>query len=177
MGTLVSFNKLYNEYKSMGFKVGKDTIYDYISYLQEAYTVFMVSISRNSVKEEMRNPRKMYVIDNGFKKLFEVSISNDYSKLYENLVFLHLRRQTQEVYYLKEKQEVDFYIKNENRLINVSFNIESQSTLKRELKSLEEGMENLNLKESFLITSDREEEIQLDRKTIFIVPLWKWLLK
>jgi len=176
MGTLVSFNKLYNEYKSMGFKVGKDTIYDYVSYLQEAYTVFMMPISRNSVKEEMRNPKKIYVIDNGFKQLFDISVSKDYSKLYENVVFLHLRRKTQEVFYLKEKQEVDFYLKNEKKLINVSYEIENKSTLNRELKSLEEGMKNLNLKESFLITSEREEEIKLDEKTVFVIPLWKWLL-
>jgi len=34
MGTLVSINKLYNEYKSQGYKVSKDALYTYIDYLQ-----------------------------------------------------------------------------------------------------------------------------------------------
>jgi len=74
MGTLVSFNKLYNIYKSQGYKVGKDTIYDYLSHLQDAYTFFAVPIFRNSVKEERRHPKKIYVVDNGFKKLFNISL-------------------------------------------------------------------------------------------------------
>ena len=85
MSTLISFTKLYNEYKSLGYKLSKDTLYEYISYLQEAYTLFTTPIYRNSVKEEQRNPKKLYAIDNGFKKLFDTSLSPDYSKLYENL--------------------------------------------------------------------------------------------
>jgi len=101
MGTLISFNKLYNEYKSLGYRVGKDTLYDYISYLQDAYTLFTTPIYRNSVRQEMRNPRKLYAIDNGFRQLFDASLSSDYSKVYENLAFLHLRRKSPELYYFK----------------------------------------------------------------------------
>jgi predicted AAA+ superfamily ATPase len=59
MGTLISINRLYNDYKSQGYKVGKDTLQDYISYLQEAYTLFTTPIYRNSVREEQRNPKKL----------------------------------------------------------------------------------------------------------------------
>jgi predicted AAA+ superfamily ATPase len=105
MGTLVSFSKLYNDYKSMGYRVSKETLLEYVGYLQEAYAIFTVPIFRNSVKEEQRNPKKVYAVDNGFKLLFDASLSPDYSKLYENLAFLHLRRKTPEVYYFKGKQE------------------------------------------------------------------------
>ena len=176
MGTLVSFTKLFNEYKAMGFKVSKDTVFDYLSYLQEAFTVFTIPVYRNSVKEELRNPKKIYVIDNGFKKLFDISISTDYSKLYENLVFLNLRKNTNEIYYFKEKQEVDFYLKDEKKLINVSYDINNKSTYDRELNGLWEGMKHLRINESYLITSEAEQTVQIENKTVFIVPLWKWLL-
>ena len=176
MGTLVSFTKLFNEYKAMGFKVSKDTVLDYLSYLQEAFTVFTIPVYRNSVKEELRNPKKIYVIDNGFKKLFDISISTDYSKLYENLVFLNLRKNTNEIYYFKEKQEVDFYLKDEKKLINVSYDINNKSTYDRELNGLWEGMKHLRINESYLITSEAEQTVQIENKTVFIVPLWKWLL-
>ena len=179
MGTLISFNKLYNEYKSLGYKVGKDTLYDYVSYLQEAYTVFTPTIHRMSVREENRHPKKLFVIDNGFKKLFDMSFSYDYSKLYENQVFLHLRRHTDEIYYFKQKQEVDFYAKTTTELlVNVSYDISNLETYKREVDALKEGMEFYNLKQSYLITSEKDEVVKIDNsKTIHIIPLWKWMLE
>ncbi len=177
MGTLISVNKLYNDYKSQGYKVGKDTLNDYLSYLQEAYTLFTVPIHRHSVKEEQRNPKKLYAIDNGFKKLFSISMSNDHSKLYENLAFLHLRRSTDEVYYFNKTQEVDLYIKTDKAyLVNVAYQIEDKQTFQREITALTEGMRYFNLKKSYLVTSEKEETIEVDERSIEVIPMWKWLL-
>ena len=178
MGTLVSFSKLYNEYKSLGYRVSKDTLYEYLGYLQEAYALFTVPIFRNSVREEQRHPKKIYAVDNGFKRLFDATLSKDYSKLYENLAFLHLRRQSSEVYYFKGKQEVDLYAGLEGgTLVNVSYALESENTLRREVTALKEGMEYFKLSRSYLITGDREETLRLDGgREIVILPLWKWLL-
>ncbi len=177
MGTLVSANKLYNEYKSQGYKIGKDTLMDYISYLQEAYTIFTTPIYRNSVREEQRNPKKLYAIDNGFKKLFSISPSQDYSKLYENLAFLHLRRKSREVYYFKQTQEVDLYMKDDKEyLVNVSYAVEDEKTLQREIKALLEGMEYFKLDNSYLVTSNRDETVEIEGKKIIVIPMWKWLI-
>lgn len=177
MGTLISFNKLYNNYKSLGYKVGKDTLFDYISYLQEAFTLFTVPIHRHSVAEETRHPKKLFAIDNGFKKLFSISASGDYSKLYENLAFLHLRRTNQEIYYFKQKQEVDFYYNNEKKyLINVSYDISNPATFKRETSALIEAMDYYAINQSYLITSEAEDVITTQSKQIKIIPMWKWLL-
>lgn len=177
MGTLISFNKLYNNYKSLGYKVGKDTLFDYISYLQEAFTLFTVPIHRHSVAEETRHPKKLFAIDNGFKKLFSISASGDYSKLYENLAFLHLRRTNQEIYYFKQKQEVDFYYSNEKKyLINVSYDISNPATFKRETSALIEAMDYYAINQSYLITSEAEDVITTQSKHIKIIPMWKWLL-
>ena len=178
MGTLISVNKLYNDYKSQGYKVGKDTLQDYLSYLQEAYTLFTTPIYRNSVREEQRNPKKLYAIDNGFKKLFSISLSNDYSKLYENLAFLHLRRESSEVYYFKEKQEVDLYVRTDKEyLVNVSYAIEDEKTLTREINALKEGMRYFKLDRAYLVTAQRDELIEVDEGVIEVVPMWKWLLQ
>jgi len=178
MGTLISINKLYNDYKSQGYKIGKDTLQDYLSYLQEAYTLFTTPIYRNSVREEQRNPKKLYAIDNGFKKLFSISLSDDYSKLYENLAFLHLRRESSEVYYFKEKQKVDLYVRtNKEYLVNVSYVIEDEKTLTREINALKEGMRYFKLDRAYLVTAQRDELIEVDEGTIEVVPMWKWLLQ
>ncbi|MFA7091975.1 MAG: ATP-binding protein [Arcobacteraceae bacterium] len=179
MATLVSFTKLYNEFKSQGFKIGKDTIFNYLSHLEDAYAIFTLPIYRNSVKEEQRNPKKVYAIDNGFKKIYDYAMGEDKSKLYENIVFLHLRRQTKDLYYFKQNQEVDFYARIEAKeyLINVSYIIEDEKTRKRELDGLLEAMTYFKLSEAYLITKDEESVVKIENKTIFIKPLYKYLLE
>lgn len=179
IATLISFNKLYNEFKSQGFKLSKDTIFNYISHLEDAYTLFSVPIYRNSIKEEQRNPKKIYAIDNGFKKIYDYAIGEDKSKLYENIVFLHLRNKTKEIYYFKEKQEVDFYAQVDGKkvLINVSFKIENEKTKQRELGGLLEAMHYFDMQKSYLITEDVDETVEIEDKTIIILPLYKYLLE
>ena len=179
ISTLISFTKLYNDFKSQGFKLSKDTIFEYISHLEDAYALFSVPIYKNSIKQEQRNPKKIYSIDNGFKKIYDYAIDKDLSKLYENIVFLHLRRLTKEIYYFKEKQEVDFYanIDSEKILINVSVDIKDSKTRQREFKALAEAMEYFKVDSSYLITKDEESIEKIDNKNIILLPLYKWLLK
>jgi hypothetical protein len=178
MATSVSITKLYNDFKYNGFKLGKETLFDYFGYLEEAYAIFSVPIFRSSVREEQRNPKKIYAIDNGLRAVYDASFSPDYSKLYENLVFLALRSKVQEVYYIKERQEIDFYcvINGEKQLINVSVDIGNPDTFEREINSLAEGMEFTGVDKSILITKEREGSISVGDKIVYCTPLWKWLL-
>jgi predicted AAA+ superfamily ATPase len=178
MATSVSITKLYNDFKSNGFKLGKETLFDYFGYLEEAYAIFSVPIFRSSVREEQRNPKKIYAIDNGLRAVYDASFSPDYSKLYENLVFLALRSKTRDVYYIKERQEIDFYcvIDGVKQLINVSVDISNPDTFEREINSLHEGMEFIRVDTSILITKDREGSQSVGDKLVLFIPLWKWLL-
>lgn len=178
MATSISITKLFNAFKSNGFKLGKETLFDYFGYLEEAYAIFSVPIFRSSVREEQRNPKKIYAIDNGLRAVYDASFSPDYSKLYENLVFLALRSKTNEVYYIKERQEIDFYcvLEGEKQLINVSYEISNPETFEREINSLAEGMEYIGVDKSFLITKEREGTMSVGNKIVVFIPLWKWLL-
>ena len=179
ISTLLSFTKLYNEFKSQGFKLSKDTIFNYMAYLEDAYALFTVPIYRNSIKEEQRNPKKIYAIDNGFKKIYDYAITDDMGKLYENVVFLHLRRQTKEVYYFKQNQEVDFYAKLDDKavLVNVSYEIKDEKTRKRELDGLLEAMEYFHQDTAYLITKDEDSVVEMDGKKVYILPLYKYLIE
>jgi len=150
-----------------------------MSHLEDAYTLFTVPIYRNSIKEEHRNPKKIYAIDNGFKKIYDYAIDKDISKLYENIVFLQLRRQTKDIYYFKEKQEVDFYAKLEDKevLVNVSYIIENKKTRDREINGLIEAMKYFKLDCSYLVTQSEDSVIEIENRKIYIIPLYKWLLE
>ncbi|MBN2768388.1 MAG: ATP-binding protein [Campylobacterales bacterium] len=176
---LVSFTKLYNDFKSQGFKISKDTIFNYLSHLEDAYAIFTLPIYRNSIKEEQRNPKKIYAIDNGFKKIYDYAIDKDMSKLYENIVYLHLRRQTKDLYYFKQSHEVDFYARIEGKeyLVNVSYTIENEKTRKREIDGLLEAMEYFHLENGYLITKDEESVVKIEGKKTYVLPLYKYLLE
>lgn len=178
MATAASMTKLFNDFKSQGFRLGKDTLYDYFSYLEDAFAVFSVPVFRNSVREEMRNPKKIYAVDNGFKSIFEVTLSPDYGRLYENAAFLHLRRKTREVYYFLQNQEVDFYCRvgGEQLIVNVSYSMDDPKTRAREIAGLLEAMNWFGANRGWVVTGNHEETVTREGKEIRIMPLWKWLL-
>lgn len=99
----------------------------------------------------------------------------------ENIVFLHLRRQTDKVFYYKTQSgyEVDFAAGPDSslQLVQVCADLSNSETLEREKRSLLEAMKELNQKSSIIVTLDEEKTIECDNKTIKIVPAWKYLLE
>jgi len=179
VSTLISFNKLYNDFRSQGLHLSRNTIYEYVSYLEDACALFTVPIYSTSVRGEWRNPRKIYSVDIGFKSVIEYAALKDIGRVYENLVFLELRRKHMNIRYIKQKQEVDFYFvsKGKGNLINVCYDLDEPSTREREIKGLLEAMESHTIKRALIITNEMEEQIEVDDRVIDIVPLWKWLLR
>lgn len=178
MATSASMTKLYNDFKSQGFKLGKDTLFDYFSYLNDAFAVFSVPIFRNSLREEQRNPKKIYGVDNGFRSIFDVSLSPDYGRLYENAAFLHLRRRSREIYYFLQDQEVDFYCRTDSEQIvaNISYDIRDPQTRKREINGIVAALRFFGCTRGYIVTKDQEETLTQDEKEIVVLPMWKWLL-
>ena len=117
-------------------------------------------------------------MDIGFKRVMDYSFRKDIGYLYENIVFLELRRQIKEIFYYKKKQEVDFFFEQEGKpnLINVSYNMAEPATRKREITGLMEAMDYFSIDSGLIITSETEEEVTEGNKTIKMLPLWKWLL-
>ncbi len=172
-----SYNRIKNIY-SLG---SVHTVKNYIDYLTSAYLFFEVPRFSHSIKETQTRIKKIYIVDNGFINALKFSSSQDVGKLYENIVFTELKRRGKEVLYFKDKngKEVDFIAKVDgiNELIQVSYNINDQKTLKREIKSLLSAMDIFKVKEGFILTENREEIIKIEDKNIIFTPLWKWLLK
>ncbi|XRO75244.1 ATP-binding protein [Methanocaldococcus sp. 28A] len=88
----VSINKLVNYFKSLGIKVRKNTLYEYLEYLNDCYFVFPLKKFSYSLKEINQSLSKPYIIDNGFIRIFDIKHSMDKGKYLENAVFVELRR-------------------------------------------------------------------------------------
>ncbi|NOX17064.1 MAG: ATP-binding protein [Chlorobi bacterium] len=174
--SLLSVNKIYNDIKSQGISVSKDAIFQYLEYLQDSFVLFPVTIHSRNLREIQRNPRKIYLLDNGFIDAMEAG--KNAGKRFENIAFLEFRRKGKEVSYFKKNGEVDFCVTENRRieLFNAAYSIADRATKEREIKSLLEGMKYFNIKESFLLTNNHEEKLTVDNYEINIMPLWKWLL-
>jgi len=173
----LSLSKLYNDFRSQGMQLSRNTLFDYISYLEDAYALFLVPVNSPSQREVMRNPRKLYAIDHGLKGVVDLATGNDSGRIFENIVFLQLRRQGQNICYGRQKQEIDFVLPESEspRLINVAYDISALETRNRELNGLVEGMQGLGVQEALLLTAEVEETVTTAAGKITILPLWKWL--
>jgi uncharacterized protein len=168
----LSFQKVYRDLRAQGYTIAKNTVYEYFSYLEEAFVLFAVQRWSTSVRQQAINPVKIYGIDPAFKRI--MSIGEDQGRLLENLVYLHLRRTEQQVHYWLGKQEVDFLA--EGQLINVCLELDNPETRQREVAGLWEGMEAMDLPEATLLTWHQRETIEQPGKRIQVIPVAEWLL-
>lgn len=178
--SLFSLNKFYTDLKSQGLSCTKNSLYDYLDYLHDAYLIFPISICSRSERVKRTNPRKIYVIDTGLVKAFLHQPPSDWGRLLENFVFLELRRKGLAIEYYRTRNdlEVDFIttsIRGERALYQVTLNLENEKTKTREIVALETAMKECDLKEGKIITLDQRESIKLkDVGKIEVLPIWEF---
>ena len=179
-GNLFSYGKAANFFGSnLKLRVSTASIQAYTQHLQEVFLIFLVPVFSYKIKDPMQYPRKIYSIDTGLGNAISFRFSENLGKIMENAVFLELARSGNEIYYWKGKGEVDFVIKQGLKvaqLIQVCYNIEDESTKKREVTALLGAMDEFGLDSGMIITWDYECTEQIAKKKIVYVPLWKWLL-
>lgn len=94
-------------------------------------------------------------------------------------MFIELLRRKKEVYYHKIKKECDFLVKEGLNIIQafqVSYSLLDFDTKTREINGLLKALEQYNLPEGIIITENEEDEIEVDKKSVKVIPIWKWLL-
>lgn len=169
-----SIRKLHNDIRSKGYTAGKDTIFDYVSYLEEAFILFQANIWHPSVRAQAVNPSKFYCIDPAFK--YAMHIGEDKGRVMENSVYLYLRSQGHTPHYWLDQQELDFYWQD-GQAINVCLSIEDSRTREREIKGMIAALSSLGLPEGLILTRDQTEDIQIGDKWIRVLPAWRYMLK
>ena len=173
-----SVHKFYNYLKSQNIKISKKSIYNYLSYFEDAFFVFTLRKFNLSYKKPDQSLPKIYFIDNGFLTLNKI---DDKGRLLENLVFIELLRREMDISYYQNslKEEVDFLIndgKKVKELIQVCLDIEDFQTQDREIKSLVKASKEFGCDNLLILTKDDEKEINWKGKKIKVLPVWKWLL-
>ena len=172
----LSFTRIANIVSSTGAKVGTQTVINYMEYAKDAWLINPVQNIVGKLVDKETSP-KYYFTDNGILNLF---LLDGNTSLLENMVAVNLLRKygrNDAVYFYNQSIEVDFYIPDDYTAIQVCYNLDnSDGTFDREVKALLKITEVLECKKLLIITRDTERVVEMNGKTIEVVPIWKWLL-
>ena len=173
-----SINKLYNDLKSRGFSIGKDSLYRMIDKIFSIYMLARVErYDPAVVRREMSN-RKVYLYDNGFATAMHYSFAEDRGKLLENLVFRHLREKTEEIYFVRNGWECDFVAFPPGAkplLFQVTARLD-RNNLAREVKGLVAGRKHVGRVDGLLLVDSTEPGLDVP-EWIRVVLIQEWLLE
>jgi predicted AAA+ superfamily ATPase len=172
----------YNRLKKL-FELGSEhTAKNYVSYLEEAYLIITLPKFSFKKQESIRN-RKSYIIDASFARAMSDNFTQNKGFLYENIVLLELLRRRKvnhfDLYYYKKNVEVDFLIYKNlqvTELIQVCYDLENERTFKRETRSLLQAATEMNVEKLTIISGSGKQTLQMNEKTIQVVPIYEWLL-
>ena len=177
----ISINKIYNELKSSGIKIGKNTLYDFLDYVQNIYLALILHRYDKSLVNKELGEKKIYSIDIGLNNATEFKFSDDVGKSLENAVFLELKRNSMDVFYYRDTNSECDFIANEfghiTQAIQVTYDMSDENTKNREIKGLLSACENFNLSSGTIVTYDNEDEIIEDDIKIELIPFYKWKVK
>lgn len=179
-GGQFSVNKFFNTMKSISIRCTKNSLYEYLDHLTDAFLFYKVPIHSRSERSRLINPPKIYTIDTGILNAMTFRNSYNYGQLLETMVFMHLRRRGYDVEYVhtKDGREADFLarhgISGETQLIQACWEMSDKKTFERELQGLTSAMDEHSFSTGTIVTWDDETTIE---NRINVIPIWKWLLQ
>ncbi len=138
-GSYLSLNKIYNELRSLNYKLDKNFLYELNEATKAVYLSLPISKFDFSELKRTNSDKKTYFIDNGLLNAITFKFSQDFGKMLENMVYLEFRRQKKNVFYFKDVKECDFVLYQENKkplLVQVCFDLADPDTYSREIASL-----------------------------------------
>lgn len=157
--TYFTLSKIYRDLVSQGIKLGKNTVGNYFTYLSSSYLFHPVSHFSFSWRGRETKPKKAYFIDNGFIRALSTKFSQNYGRLWENLICRRLWSQNKEIYYWQNERktdEVDFVIcRNDKpiRLVQACYDLSDEATRKREFGALLRAGKKLEVKDLQVLTA------------------------
>ena len=174
----ISISRLTNILGAAGEKVSRNTVSDYLDFIQDACLIFKVN-NICSVFAERETNCKRYFIDNALLSnyLFDAD-----SKLLENMIAIDMlqryrRADDDGFYYYNKDIEVDFYVPKENLAVQVARSISDSQTMERETNALKRFSKFQKIKRAVIVTLEQEERFTDDDIEIEIIPAAKWLLR
>jgi len=172
----LSFTRLANIVKSAGASLGKQTVINYVGYMNDSYLIFPLMNYAAKLVEKETSP-KYYFMDTGLVGLMLLDCK---SVQLENLVAIELVRRygVENVFFFENNVEIDFYVPDEKLAIQVSLQVlDDMDTRERETRAFEKLHNFIPEASCLIITNSEEASIEREGIPISVLPAWKWLLE
>lgn len=174
-----SVNKIYNELKSQGYQVGKDTLYLYQSYVEAIYLNRFINKYSHSVVKAESSQKKCYVVDQGMGAALDYKLSQDKGRLLETTVALELLKQGKQIAYQQNGSECDFVVIEKGKVttaIQVAADLADAKMKEREIKGLVQACLKFGLSSGTILTFDQAEQLEHEGIRVNITPAWQFFL-
>lgn len=145
IGNTFSAKSISNYFKSEQRKIDNETVYSYLEKLQKAYILHKCSRYDLQGKDILKTQEKFYLADVSLHYSVLGYTVDSVAASLENIVYLELKRRGYDVYIGKIKdKEIDFVAtkQNEKIYVQVTQEIKSEKTQKREYEQLLEIRDN-----------------------------------
>lgn len=139
IGNQLSTKKIADTMTSNGRKIDVKTLEKYLNALMESFIIYQAKRYNIKGKQYLKSLEKYYVVDIGLRYML-LGSSIDVGHILENIIYLELLRRGYEVYIGKiDELAVDFVAISQKRkfYIQVATTVRDETTLKRELASLQ----------------------------------------
>ena len=167
VGKLFTANRLKNL-----FEIGStNTVTEYLSHLEDSYLFYFIPKFNYSLRKQMVNPRKVYAVDTGMISTNSGSYTDDKGRMLENLIFLHLRKKTKDIYYFSEKGECDFITFDKGNIqdvIQVCYDL-TPDNLDRELNGIFEALNFFNAEKGKIITFQQRDHFEKEGRKVEVI--------
>jgi uncharacterized protein len=155
------------------------TVLSWFSHLEMSYLFSFIPMFSHSTKAQLINPRKLYTIDPGMLEAISTKHTSDLGQKLENLIFLHLRRHFNEIYYFdnKGKGECDFIAIDHGtikKVVQVTLELTPDNT-DREIKGIIDALQFFNLTNGTIVTLNQHDRITEGKYIIDVVPAHEFL--
>lgn len=141
IGNILSTKRIADIMTADGRKIDQKTVERYLNSLCETFFVYEAKRYNIKAKQLLKTLGKYYLVDIGLRRMLLGSRSFDVGRILENVVYLELLHRQKKVYVGKnDNLEVDFVAIDENNIAyyQVAATVRDESTLKRELASLQQ---------------------------------------
>jgi len=139
-GSLLNVSKLHRDFASLGYTVSKNTLFDYLCYLEDAFLVFLQPKRETSLRKQEHNPKKLHVIDTGLIAAYQPFPNRDLGHKLETVVFLENRRSRKDLFYYANGSEVDLCDGEGKMFVNTCWNLADAETFRREKAAMAFGV-------------------------------------
>ena len=168
-GNLITGSKLSAQ---LGLKTTA-TILEYLSFLEQCYLFFFVPKFNYSAKAQSVNPKKVYCIDTGMIQNVTLSSNVDIGRMFENAVFIELRRRTKNIWYYSDVSfECDFLYGNDvvpENAVQVCWELTSENK-EREVRGLVETCKKFSGVKPLIVTFNQKDKISYDGMIVEAIP-------